>query len=82
MIRKVATNVTNAKLAYVRKAVPGADVAVAIGPLIGRVRTVMLSSLDGELQPFGMTGIAVRAPEESCRRLRCNVRGFVPADAL
>jgi DNA-binding MarR family transcriptional regulator len=40
----------------VNKVMPGADVAFAIGPLIGRVRTVMLSRLDGELQPFGITG--------------------------
>ncbi|MEA3177075.1 MAG: hypothetical protein QOI59_598 [Gammaproteobacteria bacterium] len=52
MIRKVATKLTN-----VEKAVPGADLAFAIGPLIGRVRTLMLSSLDNELQPFGMTGM-------------------------
>ena len=52
MIRKVATKLTN-----VKKAMPGADVAFAIGPLIGRVRSVMLSALDGELQPFGMTGM-------------------------
>jgi len=52
MIRKVVT-----KLTYVRKAVPGADVAFAIVPLIGGVRSVLLSKLDGELQPFGMTGM-------------------------
>ena len=52
MSRKVAT-----KLTYVRTAEPGADVAFAIGPLIGRVRSVLLSKLDGELQPFGMTGM-------------------------
>ncbi|HWM68771.1 MAG TPA: MarR family transcriptional regulator [Steroidobacteraceae bacterium] len=52
MIRQVATKLTN-----VKKAVPGADLAFAIGPLIGRVRTLMLSSLDSELQPFGMTGM-------------------------
>jgi DNA-binding MarR family transcriptional regulator len=52
MIRKVAT-----KLTYVRTAVPGADVASAIGPLVGRVRSLMLSKLDGELQPFGITGM-------------------------
>src|SRR5258708_1083378 len=52
MIRKAATKLTN-----VNKAMPDADAAFAIGPLIGRVRTVMLSSLDGELQPFGITGM-------------------------
>jgi DNA-binding MarR family transcriptional regulator len=52
VMRKVAT-----KLKYVRKAEPGADVAFAIGPLIGRVRSMMLSKLDSELQPFGMTGM-------------------------
>jgi hypothetical protein len=35
MIRKVVTKLTNAKLTYVSKAVPGADAAFAIGPLIG-----------------------------------------------
>src|SRR4051794_41070403 len=39
------------------RARPGAEVAFAIGPLIGRVRTVMLSRLDAELQPFGITGM-------------------------
>jgi len=52
MMRKVATKPTN-----VKKTMPGADVAFAIGPLVGRVRSVMLSALDGELQPFGMTGM-------------------------
>lgn len=44
------------KPANVNKATPSADAAFAIGPLIGRVRTVLLSRLDGELQPFGITG--------------------------
>jgi DNA-binding MarR family transcriptional regulator len=52
MSRKVAS-----KLTYVRKAEPDADAAFAIVPLIGRVRSVLLSKLDGELQPFGMTGM-------------------------
>jgi MarR family transcriptional regulator, multiple antibiotic resistance protein MarR len=52
MIPKAATKLTN-----VNKATPGAEAAVAIGPLIGRVRTVMLSRLDAELQPFGITGM-------------------------
>lgn len=51
MIHK-ATNLTN-----VNKARPDAEAAFAIGPLIGRVRSVMLSRLDGELQPFGITGM-------------------------
>jgi DNA-binding MarR family transcriptional regulator len=58
MIRKVATRLTPASPINVKSsAVPGADVAFAIGPLIGRVRTLMLSSLDSELQPFGITGM-------------------------
>jgi DNA-binding MarR family transcriptional regulator len=63
MIRKVATRLTNTRPINAhltntgRTAVPGADVAFAIGPLIGRVRTLMLSSLDSELQPFGITGM-------------------------
>src|ERR1700720_1254095 len=52
MIRKAIIRPIN-----VNKVMPGADVAFAIGPLIGRVRTVMLSRLDGELQPFGITGM-------------------------
>jgi MarR family transcriptional regulator, multiple antibiotic resistance protein MarR len=52
MIPKPAT-----KLANVNKARPGAEVAFVIGPLIGRVRSVMLSRLDAELQPFGITGM-------------------------
>jgi DNA-binding MarR family transcriptional regulator len=50
---KVVTKLTDVK----KKGMPGADDAFAIGPLIGRVRSVMLSKLDGELQPFGMTGM-------------------------
>ena len=75
MVRKSATSATN-----VNRAGPGAEVAFAIGPLIGRVRTVMLSTLDGELQPFGLTGtqfailksVAERAAETAadlCRLL-------------
>ena len=52
MIHKAATKLTN-----VNKATPGAEAAFAIGPLIGRVRSVMLSRLDAELQPFGMTAM-------------------------
>jgi len=33
------------------------ETAFAIGPLIGRVRSVALSALDAELQPFGITGM-------------------------
>lgn len=35
---------------------PSAEAALAIGPLIGRVRSVLLTTLDGELHPFGITG--------------------------
>jgi DNA-binding MarR family transcriptional regulator len=57
-MRKVPTRLAQAGASDVKgKAVPGAEVAFAIGPLIGRVRTLLLSSLDGELQPFGMTGM-------------------------
>jgi DNA-binding MarR family transcriptional regulator len=52
MSPKPATKPTN-----VNKGRPGAEVAFAIGPLIGRVRSVMLSKLDAELQPFGITGM-------------------------
>jgi DNA-binding MarR family transcriptional regulator len=52
MIHKAATKPTN-----VNKVRPGAEDAFASGPLIGRVRSVMLSKLDAELQPFGMTGM-------------------------
>jgi MarR family transcriptional regulator, multiple antibiotic resistance protein MarR len=52
MIPKAASKLTN-----VNQAGPDAEAAVAIGPLIGRVRTVMLSRLDAELQPFGITGM-------------------------
>ena len=52
MIRKALVRPIHAS-----KMVPGADVALAIGPLIGRVRTVILSRLDAQLQPFGMTGM-------------------------
>jgi len=36
---------------------PDLQTAFAIGPLIGRVRSVGLSQLDAELQPFGITGM-------------------------
>lgn len=36
---------------------PGAEVAFALGPLLGHVRTVMLTTLDEELQAFGITGM-------------------------
>src|SRR5260370_11952453 len=52
MIPKAATKLTN-----VNKATPDAEAAFAIGPLIGRVRSVMLSRLDAELQPFAITGM-------------------------
>lgn len=50
--QNVATKSTN-----VNKARPSPEAAFAIGPLIGRVRSVMLSRLDAELQPFGITGM-------------------------
>ena len=52
MIHKVAIKLTN-----VNKARSDAEAAFAIGPLIGRVRSVMLSRLDAELQPFGTTAM-------------------------
>jgi len=52
MMSKAATKPIN-----VNKAGPDAAAAFAIGPLIGRVRTIMLSTLDAELQPFGFTGM-------------------------
>jgi len=52
MMSKAATKPMN-----VNKAGPDAETAFAIGPLIGRVRTIMLSTLDAELQPFGFTGM-------------------------
>jgi len=52
MIHKVAPKLTN-----VNKATLGAEVAYSIGPLIGRVRSVMLARLDAQLQPFGITGM-------------------------
>jgi DNA-binding MarR family transcriptional regulator len=36
---------------------PDLQTACAIGPLIGRVRSIALSALDGELQSFGITGM-------------------------
>ena len=52
MILKAATKPTD-----VNKGSPAAEAAFAIGPLIGRVRSIMLSKLDAELQPFGLTGM-------------------------
>jgi DNA-binding MarR family transcriptional regulator len=57
-MRKVATRLAQASPSNVKRTpLPGAEAAFAIGPLIGRVRTLLLSSLDGELQPFGITGM-------------------------
>jgi len=39
------------------QSMPDADVAVTIGPLIGRVRMVLLTTLDEELQLLGLTGM-------------------------
>jgi DNA-binding MarR family transcriptional regulator len=36
---------------------PDLEAAFTIGPLIGRVRSLALSDLDAELQPFGVTGM-------------------------
>lgn len=36
---------------------PTAEDAWRVAPLIGRVRTVLLTKLDAELQPFGITGV-------------------------
>jgi DNA-binding MarR family transcriptional regulator len=52
VIPKAASKPTN-----VNKRSPTAEVAFAIGPLIGRVRSIMLSKLDAELQQFGLTGM-------------------------
>src|SRR4030088_2059884 len=52
MIHKVAIKLTNGD-----KDMSDAEAAFAIGPLIGRVRSVMLSRLDAELQPFGTTAM-------------------------
>ena len=52
MIPKAAIKPIN-----VNKGSPAAEVAFALGPLIGRVRSIMLSKLDAELQPFGLTGM-------------------------
>jgi|KBSSwiStaDraftv2_1062776.scaffolds.fasta_scaffold00888_17 DNA-binding MarR family transcriptional regulator len=52
MILKAATKPTD-----VNKGSPAAEAAFAIGPLIGRLRSIMLSKLDAELQPFGLTGM-------------------------
>lgn len=37
--------------------IPTAEDAWRVGPLIGRVRSVLLTKLDAELQPFGITGV-------------------------
>ena len=53
MTRKAA-----AKPIHVNSSVtPAAWDAFSVGPLIGRVRTVLLAALDGELQPLGITGM-------------------------
>ncbi|HUI61851.1 MAG TPA: MarR family transcriptional regulator, partial [Steroidobacteraceae bacterium] len=35
---------------------PSTEEAFAVAPLIGRVRTVLLTALDRELQPYGLAG--------------------------
>lgn len=50
--RKLAVRLTK-----LNSPMPGAEVAFALGPLIGRVRSVMLTTLDEELQAFGITGM-------------------------
>ncbi len=52
MTRKAAV-----KPASVEKDLPDLEDAFAIGPLIGRVRSLGLAALDGELQPLGATGM-------------------------
>jgi MarR family multiple antibiotic resistance transcriptional regulator len=39
------------------RSLPDLEVAFTIGPLIGRVRMVLLSALDRELESFGVTGM-------------------------
>ncbi len=46
-----------AKPKHSRHTLPDLDVALTIGPLIGRVRMVLLTTLDAELAPFGLTGM-------------------------
>lgn len=41
--------------AHGNSVLPAPEDAFSVGPLVGRVRSVLLSSLDGELQPFGIT---------------------------
>jgi DNA-binding MarR family transcriptional regulator len=64
-----------------RGAVPGPEEALQVGPLIGRVRAVLLTRLDAELQPLGITGVqfgvlknlaegAADTAAELCRMLR------------
>lgn len=50
------TRKATAALADVNKDMPGLEAAFIIGPLIGRVRHVVLSALDEQMQPFGITG--------------------------
>jgi len=45
-----------AKPAAVQSRPPSTEEAFAVGPLIGRVRTVLLTALDRELQPYGLAG--------------------------
>ena len=42
---------------HVKDRLPTAEDAFLICPLIGKVRTVLLSALDREFEPFGITGI-------------------------
>jgi DNA-binding MarR family transcriptional regulator len=48
MNRRVATKAENVNSVN--------EDVLSVGPLVGRVRSVMLSTLDGELQRFGVTG--------------------------
>jgi DNA-binding MarR family transcriptional regulator len=52
MTRKAATAPAN-----VNKEMPDLEAAFIIGPLIGRVRVIALTSLDDEMQTFGITGM-------------------------
>src|SRR5579871_1716082 len=51
MSRRVVT-----KPAAAQNRPPTTEEAFAVGPLIGRVRTVLLTALDRELQPYGLAG--------------------------
>lgn len=46
-----------ARSAPAARRLPDLEVAFTIGPLIGRVRMVLLSALDRELESFGVTGM-------------------------